>query len=176
MLSLSGGPLGAVTAACSGALDMAGNPGSASVRYWVDTSLSSFKQSKGVYNLQNANLSGGHLDFLDLTGAGGKNANFSGASFIDTNLSDADLGQANLRNADLQGARLSGASLKGANLTGADLGGVDLTGADLSQATLKGATGLGTATLTGVTWKQTTCPDGTTSNNDGGTCLNHLTP
>ena len=28
----------------------------------------------------------------------------------------------------------------------------------------------------GVTWKQTTCPDGTTSNNDGGTCLNHLTP
>jgi hypothetical protein len=28
--------------------------------------------------------------------------------------------------------------------------------------------------VTGVTWSNTTCPDGTNSNNDGGTCTGHL--
>jgi hypothetical protein len=37
-----------------------------------------------------------------------------------------------------------------------------------------GATGLKTATLTNVIWSKTTCPDGTLSTNDGGTCLGHL--
>jgi hypothetical protein len=30
------------------------------------------------------------------------------------------------------------------------------------------------ATLFGVTWNNTTCPDGTNSNGDGGTCVNNL--
>lgn len=30
------------------------------------------------------------------------------------------------------------------------------------------------ATLVGVTWNDTTCPDGTNSDNDGGTCVNNL--
>jgi hypothetical protein len=37
-----------------------------------------------------------------------------------------------------------------------------------------GATGLQTATLTGVVWSNTACPDGTTSTSDGGTCVGHL--
>ena len=40
----------------------------------------------------------------------------------------------------------------------------DLTGADLTGANLH------RADLTGVIWSNTTCPDGTNSNNDGGTC------
>jgi Pentapeptide repeats (8 copies) len=155
-LSLSGGPLGSVAATCSGAMDKAGNLGSAAVSYWVDTSLNGYPQKNGVYNFNNLNLSGAYLDYLNLSGATGKGAKFSGASFIDTDLSNANLSQANLTNANLEGANLSGANLSG--------------------ATLQGATGLDTATLTGVTWKQTTCPDGTTSNQDGGTCLNNLTP
>jgi hypothetical protein len=30
------------------------------------------------------------------------------------------------------------------------------------------------ATLTGITWAQTTCPDGTNSNTNGYTCIGHL--
>ena len=58
----------------------------------------------------------------------------------------------------LVGANLKGANLSGANLSGANLSGANLTGANLSD----------------VTWGNTTCPDGTNSDNDGGTCLGHL--
>jgi len=45
---------------------------------------------------------------------------------------------------------------------------VDLTNADMDHATLTGA-GLG-----GARWSNTTCPDGTLSNNDGNSCVNNL--
>jgi hypothetical protein len=32
----------------------------------------------------------------------------------------------------------------------------------------------GTTNLMAVAWANTTCPDGTNSNNDGGTCVGHL--
>ncbi len=51
------------------------------------------------------------------------------------------------------GANLAGANLKGANLRGADLTGADLTNAFLTNAI-----------LTGVTWANTTCPDGSVTN------------
>jgi uncharacterized protein YjbI with pentapeptide repeats len=139
-----------------GATDKAGNPGSATVTYWVDTSISQYLQKNGTYNFNNANLPGAYLDYLNLAGASGKQSNFSGAGFINTDLSNANLSQANLSKANLTAANLSGANLSGASL--------------------KGATGLAGATLTGVIWKQTICPDGTISNQDGGTCLNNLTP
>ena len=52
--------------------------------------------------------------------------------------------------------------LAGANLSYSDLTGADLAGADLAGANL------------GVIWSDTTCPDGTNSNNDGDTCVNNL--
>jgi Pentapeptide repeats (8 copies) len=72
-------------------------------------------------------------------------------------------------------ARLHGADLRGAMLRDADLDRADLTGADLSRADLTGAT-LDGAVLTGVTWSATTCPDGTSSDDAGGTCRGHLSP
>jgi hypothetical protein len=56
--------------------------------------------------------------------------------------------------ANLQNCDLIGLSLYGINLTGANLTGANLTG----------------AVLTGVTWSNTTCPDGTNSDDDG-TCI-----
>ena len=50
------------------------------------------------------------------------------------------------------------ASLRGADLRDADLGNADLSGAD----------------LTGVDWYNTTCPDGTNSDDNGNTCENNL--
>jgi uncharacterized protein YjbI with pentapeptide repeats len=112
-------------------------------------------------------------------------------------------GGANLTNADLAHANLSGLHLNGVNVAGADLFGADLSGADLSAlglpdfpivptnlsmanlrhadlrndnltfATLAGAQ-LGHANLTAILWVETTCPDGTNSDNDSNTCVNNL--
>jgi uncharacterized protein YjbI with pentapeptide repeats len=60
-----------------------------------------------------------------------------------------------------------------ANLTGADLAGADLSGFTLLDANLTNAN-LSGANLSGVAWSNTTCPDGTNSNVDGGTCVNNL--
>jgi uncharacterized protein YjbI with pentapeptide repeats len=55
----------------------------------------------------------------------------------------------------------------------ADLEGCDFAHADLTEADLDGAD-LSGATLKGVRWSDTTCPDGTNSNNDEDTCANDL--
>ena len=73
----------------------------------------------------------------------------------------------------LRGANLAGTDLTGAELDGAHLAGSDLTAAVLSNAILYGVdlTGaqMGGANLSQVVWGSTICPDGTSSNNDGGT-------
>jgi outer membrane protein assembly factor BamB len=87
-------------------------------------------------------------------------------------------GSRNLKSANLSGCYLLNASLAGANATGANLSraylaGADLSSANLSQANLRGAV-LTNANLSGAKWLQTTCPDGTSSGNNGGTCAGHL--
>ena len=64
---------------------------------------------------------------------------------------EASLANANLANAHLAKANLTGAYLKGANLTEADLNNANLTNATLDDAI----------------WGNTTCPDGTNSNDPG---------
>jgi alpha-tubulin suppressor-like RCC1 family protein len=92
----------------------------------------------------------------------------SGCNLHGLNLKGAQLSGANLSNANLNGANLSSANLSGANLSGANLNGANLTGANLSGA---GVTG---TNFNKVTWSNTTCPDGTNSDADGGTCTGHL--
>ena len=75
-------------------------------------------------------------------------------------------------------ATLAGCNLSGLNFTNAQLAGANLSGANFNKANLTGAN-LNGATVTNtnfnkVTWSNTTCPDGTNSNNDGGTCAGHL--
>ena len=85
----------------------------------------------------------------------------------------ADLRGFDLSNANLTGADLTGAYLIGAYLSGADLSGANLTGAYLSGADLSGAD-LRDTELDGVNWYDTTCPDGTNSDNNGDTCENNI--
>jgi alpha-tubulin suppressor-like RCC1 family protein len=92
----------------------------------------------------------------------------AGCNLHDLNLTDAQLSGANLSNANLNGADLSGADLSGADLSGANLNGANLSGADLNGVDVAGAN------FNKVTWSNTTCPDGTNSNADGGTCTAHL--
>jgi hypothetical protein len=156
----------------SGFLSSAAGP----LTQYVNTKLSGYPTlSNGAYNLSNANLSGGYFVGASLAGASLSGSNLTGAVFLGANLSGANLSNSNymagatFTNANLTNANLSNSNLKGANFTG-----VNLTGANLSNSNLKGASGLKTATLTNVVWSKTTCPDGTNSSTDGGTCLGHL--
>lgn len=85
-------------------------------------------------------------------------------------LQSANLDKAGLPNANLRGVNFFTASLSGADLRFADLTEADLTGATLIGAHMSGAK------VTGVYWASTTCPDGTISDANGGTCEGHLSP
>jgi uncharacterized protein YjbI with pentapeptide repeats len=128
-------------------------------------------------NLTGANMSTTYLVGITSGGIIGIPASLpSGWSLVDgyfigayAQLIDADLSGANLASAFMGEANLNGADLADADMQGTELGGADLTSADLDGADMAGALGLGA-----VVWSNTTCPDGTNSNNDSGTCINNL--
>jgi streptogramin lyase len=124
----------------------------------------------GVCNdsLAGCNLKGLNLPNIVLVGA-----SLQGDNLLRAQLENARLIGANMQGDNLNGARLPGAFLDGANLTDANLHGADLSRADLSRADLSGAN-LHGATLTRAKWSNTTCPDGSNSDNDGGTCAHDL--
>lgn len=130
----------------------------------------------------------------NLTAADLSGANLSNASFSFTTLKHANLSNANLTGAvlssvgsatQLQGALLTDAALTNANASGVDfdtatlmtttITGTDFSAASFRQATLLGATGM-PASIQGALWANTTCPDDTNSDEDGGTCAGHFLP
>ena len=153
-------------------------------------------------NLSGANLSGANLTDANLNGANLNGALLDGvtsggitgtpsalpnsdwmliqgyligpfATLTDANLTDADLTDADLEGATLNDANLTGANLSGATLNDAVLTGATLTDANLTDATLNDAN-LSDADISAVIWSDTTCVNGTNSNNDDGTCANDL--
>ena len=87
------------------------------------------------------------------------------------------LGALSLAGLDLSGMNLSGRSFVGNDMSGVQLQGADLSGSSIVQVTFVGANLTG-ANFTGsylqqVTYGNTTCPDGTNSDNNGGTCAGH---
>ena len=115
-----------------------------------------------------------------------RQSEFNDALFVGSQLSYTEF-----RYSDLSGANLSGAVMYGGsdwlmvNLSGADLTNtwmydVDLRYADLTGADLTGARlaylnpSYGPADITGVTWNNAICPDGTHASTVGNTCANNL--
>jgi uncharacterized protein YjbI with pentapeptide repeats len=151
-------------------------------------------------DLAGFSLTGDYLFNIQLADADLENTDFSGTN-LEGDLSGANLTNANLTGVGLTGADLSGANFSGVSLTGvlsgiinaaplnlpapwqlldgyllgpgADLGNADLDGAAFDNADLYGA-GISYADVTGTTWTDTICPDGTNSDNDGNTCVNNL--
>ena len=121
------------------------------------------ERMKGAY-LSGATMKGMDLS-VDLSGA---KADLSGTDLRGTNLKYANFSGAILYDADLSPKpTFSYYGVPGEALT-------DLTGANLSDADLTDAVGLNT-----VTWSNTTCPDGSNSDDDdgdGNTCLDNLVP
>lgn len=154
-------------------------------------------------NLTKANLNGVNLAEANLQGATLTGINLSAAFFNATNLSDdtltgldlagADFDNTNLAGFDLTGSDLSNAILISGNLDGTDLAKVNLAGGSIDDSTLVSAlftranltngaladdnltdADFSKAKTTGVNWVNSTCPDGTTADADGGTCANDL--
>jgi uncharacterized protein YjbI with pentapeptide repeats len=135
-------------------------------------------------NLFGANLTGASLDaYLEGVSSGGITGTPSSLteywSLVDgylvgpeDNLSGAGLSNVDLTGVDLYDSTLDEADLNGANLTDANLTDVRLAYTDLTGANLTGAT-LIVADGTGTIWSNTTCPDGTNSDNDGDICVNN---
>lgn len=115
---------------------------------------------------------------------------FDGANFANAIVSDADLTGDVFDGADMSGVNLqagyfgsdgsfanvdfTGANLSDVNFrTGATVAGSDMTDADLTGMSGNHGVGLVGLDVTGVTWSNTTCPDGTNSNANWGTCVGH---
>jgi len=113
------------------------------------------------------------LSGCNLRGSTLTNANLAGANLSTANFLGADLTAANLEGANLSGANLNGTDLSSADLKGADLSGANLTSAKLNMANLSGALTTG-ANFNKAIWGSTTCPDGSNSDADGGSCVGHL--
>ncbi len=115
-----------------------------------------------------------------------RQSEFNDALFVGSQLSYTEFRYSDLSGANLSGAVMLGGSdwlmvnLSGADLTNAWMYDVDLRYADLSGADLTGARlaylnpSYGPADITGVTWTNAICPDGTHASTVGSTCANNL--
>lgn len=119
-------------------------------------------------------LKNGYLEGLKVNGSNLSNADLSDAQF--SNIHGSYLGNATFQGTNLQNANLQNNDLSNGSFQNANLQNTNFTNANFSAADFLGAQNMDTANLTGVTWNNTTCPDGTNSDNNGNTCIGHLTP
>ena len=126
----------------------------------------------------------GTVDLNDFSGADFRTAVLDNASMTNNNLSNTNFSVKTIGPAVISGPDTL---LNQANFTGSALNGTRIIGVgtqpqtiNFTNAVFNGATFLGTdlsaATLTGAIWNETECPDGSLSQNNGNTCIGHLTP
>ncbi len=72
---------------------------------------------------------------------------------------------------ELDFAELAGLDLTGADLAGAAISFADFTGANLTDANLTGASNIDDADMDNTIFSHTICPDGVSSDDTGGTCV-----
>ena len=119
-------------------------------------------------DIRPTSLASADLARVDLSDALLCDVNFNDADLYRADLSGSALEDASFRGADLRRADLSGISSNFTSFVDADLRGADLTDADISNSSFDGAD------LRGAIFDNTTCPDGTNSDDNGGTCIGHL--
>lgn len=89
------------------------------------------------------------------------------------NLYNANLAGVNLAGMDMAGAWTYSTTFTGANLSGADLAEANMVTTNFTKANLDGADLFG-AFLEGITWKNATCPDGTSANSHYHDCADAI--
>ncbi len=117
--------------------------------------------------LQDVNLTGRYLSYANFSGSNMSNAIFQDAS---TNL--VDFSGANLFQADFTGATISfQPNFTGAYLLGADFGFAVVSAAVFTNANLAFANFGGATVFNNQVFNNTICPNGSNSNDHGGTCI-----
>lgn len=114
--------------------------------------------------------SGGTTASFPLVCAGCSIGTYAGDLFVGKDLSNAILA-----NSSLQGTNFSGVNFTNARLIQSDLSQANLSKTNLERADLSGAQTEG-VNWEGAIWKNTTCPDGSNSDANGGSCEAHMTP
>lgn len=128
-------------------------------------------------NMRNANLSGLRVDVIDATAIDqipARPATFAHANLAGANLAAAEMTNGYMKN--LPAVDFTGAILVGANLTDSRIQ-ADFTNADLTNAMLFNAYFIPSSVepfAMASVWSNTTCPDGTNSDANGGSCDGHL--
>ena len=130
----------------------------------------------------------------DISGVIFRSANLDACLFINSNLTGADLSSlTSIDNNPPWGPGTpvitNGLGFSGANLTNVNLSDNYLQNADFQKANLQntnfsnttfvranfsGAQNMSTANVTGVKWNSVTCPDGSSSDDNGSTCVGHF--
>ena len=103
------------------------------------------------------------------------NSSFASGVFRRAAVSTSDLSQSGFVGADLRGAAFGDSNLSQANFDDALIQDVRFVRVNLSGALMRGARGF-PASTDGVIWSHTSCPDGTNSDDNGGTCDGHFLP
>jgi uncharacterized protein YjbI with pentapeptide repeats len=116
----------------------------------------------------NADLRGADLYFADFRNANVSGANFSGNYFHSFDLPGATAHNANFSDARMTFMNMRDTDLQGADLSGTSLGHVSFHNADFSDATLLGAERSNGVHFDNVIWSNTTCADGSNSDDDDG--------
>ena len=103
-----------------------------------------------------------------------------GATFIGTDLTSVVFSGGQFVSVTFDGVSASSVEATSVSLTGAVMKNSTFTGGAFSNClftngNLSGSSFVGT-TFEGTGWMNTVCPDGTLSNNNGHTCIGHLTP
>lgn len=134
-------------------------------------------------DLEHVNLAGLDLAGADFWGAKLVSQSFAGSDLAgalfggdtqaQSDLTDVDFSNANLTGTTLDDTYLYVTSFVGANATDASFSDAIMIYDSFSDAILTGSS-LGQAVLQFPSWSDTTCPDGTNSDSDGGTCQNDL--
>lgn len=120
--------------------------------------------SIGFASFLNTNFSNARLDDMSM-----ENSNFAGSNFSNVNITDTTF----ITNSDFSNTNFTSATFSGQNTI--MIQNANFTNANFTNAVLLGVDFTST-TRTGITWSNTTCPDGTNSDNYGNTCEGHLTP
>ena len=131
-------------------------------------------------DLTGSNVTSFQIQGVDFTGSKLKNlimspdTDFQLGNFTDVDFSGSNLlglwDMSNYTNAKMNDLTLDSVSLSSSNMSGTDFTNTHFISTQLQYSDLS------SAILTGATWTNTTCPDTTNSNDNGDTCLGHLTP
>jgi len=159
-------------------VDMSDVPSSSYVLVNADsaTNFTGVKATHSVFNVNNTGTTPINLtafDFTDVVLATFSTVDVHGVDFTVSSAGTTyptTFYSSNMSGVKLAGMALTNGSFTSNDMTGANLSSANLTNVNLNQSDLTGAN------VTGVVWNNTTCPDGTLSNDHSNTCVGHLIP